>query len=62
MSVEWDRKIRHEDRKGRIFPPMNNEFFFLLTTKYLISYCKIWKSLPENPETDEMRHGVVILT
>ena len=54
------------DPEGQIIlshPHMNNEFFFLLTTKYWILYWKnIEKKLPESPEFAEMRHGDVILT
>ena len=51
------------DHEGRIFlshPHMNNEFFFLLTTKYPILYWKNLKRLTENPEYAEMWHGDVI--
>ena len=55
------------DHEGRIFlsqPHTNNGLFFLLTTWYLIYIGKknLKKSLPENPEYDEVRQSNVILT
>ena len=55
-----------DDREGRIFlshPDTNTEFFFLLTTEYLITYWKKCEQrIPENPEYAEMQHGDVVLT
>ena len=59
------RVMTNGGHKGRFFlshPHTNNGFFFLLTTKYLISYWKNCKRLPENHEYAEMRHGEVIST
>ena len=54
------------DHDGRIFlshPHTHGGYFVLLTTfKTSFILEKTWKSIPENSEYDEMRHGDVILT
>ena len=53
------------DLEGRFFlshPHTQDGYLFLLTTKYLILYCKHIKKLSENPKLAEIQHGDVILT
>ena len=53
------------DCEGQILlshPHTNNEFFFLLTSYYLIFIGETCKRLLENPKFAEIQHGDVILT